>query len=184
MLPKESIDKIENVLKRRRRNSIEDVGDMHIIPSDYLDNLLNQAVEYHKDKGSAMNHIFNRLMKHLPEPVSESLAETLTDSRNFEDEDELDDDKDVTFDLNMLKKLENDVIYTVFGYDHSVEYELLSLHGSNDYYTIPELIHQLILYYYNYMKPVELIPVCPICPNTSARETDDKNLDAAPTDND
>merc|ERR1719410_353091 len=73
--------------KVRRRPTITDLGDMHIIPHDYLDNLLEDAVQHHTRKQSRMDHVQNRLQKHLPEPVAQTLAETLVTSVQ-EDEDE------------------------------------------------------------------------------------------------
>ena len=163
MLLQKCLDEFENVLER-----------IYIIQHDYLDQSLDQAIEYHKDRESVMAHVCKRLKKHLPEPVSETLAETLTDSMDDDYFEEEDKDKDTTFNLITLKELDNDVIFTVFGHNRLIEYELLSIHGSdNDYYIIPELIHQLILYYYNYMKPVELIPICPICTNNAVEKTSD-----------
>ena len=67
-------------LSNGRRPTITDLGDMHIIPHDYLDNLLEEAVGNHQRKQSRMDHVQNRLQKHLPEPVAQTLAETLVES--------------------------------------------------------------------------------------------------------
>jgi len=67
-------------LTHPRRPTITDLGDMHIIPHDYLDNLLEEAVNGHQRKQSRMDHVQNRLQKHLPETVAHTLAETLVTS--------------------------------------------------------------------------------------------------------
>eukprot|EP01083_Nonionella_stella_P213467 769924_1 len=62
---------------RQSRASITDIGDMHIIPHDYLDNLLENAVVHHRRKASRMEHVQTRLEKHLPNEIAATLAETL-----------------------------------------------------------------------------------------------------------
>jgi len=64
----------------QRRPTITDLGDMHIIPHDYLDNLLEEAVAEHQRRESRMDHVQRRLQRHLPEPVAQTLAETLISS--------------------------------------------------------------------------------------------------------
>ena len=75
--------------KEQRRPSITDLGDSKIIPHDYLDNLLEEATANNEGKEAIMMHIQLRLQRHLPLPVSQTLAETLVNSvPGMEDEDE------------------------------------------------------------------------------------------------
>ena len=91
-------DQSSNVLSHqldalRRRPTITDMGDMHIIPHDYLDNLLEEAVAQHQSRASRMQHVQQRLQRHLPEPVAQTLAETLVTSvHDAEDDDDDGDD--------------------------------------------------------------------------------------------
>ena len=79
---------LEHKLNHNRRPTITDLGDMHIIPHDYLDNLLEDAVTHHIRKESRLKHVQNRLEKHLPEPVAQTLAETLITSVQENDEED------------------------------------------------------------------------------------------------
>ena len=91
--------------KVRRRPTITDLGDMHIIPHDYLDNLLEDAVSNHQRKQSRMDHVQDRLQKHLPQPVAETLAQTLVASV----QDDTDNDEDDDIDMNVtFNKINND----------------------------------------------------------------------------
>ena len=74
-----------NGITSNRRPTITDLGDMHIIPHDYLDTLLEEAVANHQTKQSRMDHVQNRLQQHLPEPVAQTLAETLVNSVENDD---------------------------------------------------------------------------------------------------
>eukprot|EP00485_Elphidium_margaritaceum_P005933 CAMPEP_0202695224 /NCGR_PEP_ID=MMETSP1385-20130828/8872_1 /ASSEMBLY_ACC=CAM_ASM_000861 /TAXON_ID=933848 /ORGANISM="Elphidium margaritaceum" /LENGTH=837 /DNA_ID=CAMNT_0049351211 /DNA_START=54 /DNA_END=2567 /DNA_ORIENTATION=+ len=75
-------------LSKGRRPTITDLGDMHIIPHDYLDNLLEDAVANHQRKESRMDHVQQKLQRHLPEPVAHTLAETLLTSVHDGDDDD------------------------------------------------------------------------------------------------
>ena len=79
-------NQLNEKLGNGRRPTITDLGDMHIIPHDYLDNLLEDAVANHRRKQSRMDHVQDRLQKHLPEPVAQTLAETLVDSVQNDDD--------------------------------------------------------------------------------------------------
>merc|ERR1712129_246109 len=86
-----------------------DLGDMHIIPHDYLDNLLEDAVTHHQRKASRMEHVQNRLEKHLPQPVAETLAQTLVASvQDDDDEDDNDNNMMDVFRANQQGKNEED----------------------------------------------------------------------------
>eukprot|EP01083_Nonionella_stella_P153747 494375_1 len=148
--------------------TIEDLGDMHIIPNDYLDKVISVAVKNHKyDVSSATQHVVYRLNKHLPEPVSRTLAETCI--RSVSDHDQFDlEPKHVAFDLNALKAVGNHTLCTVFGYTRGFESILLSGNTNNSYYYIPELLNLLIVYYYHYMDPKELQPSCAFCSEQSS----------------
>lgn len=73
-------DQLNEKLTHPRRPTITDLGDMHIIPHEYLDNLLEEAV-------ARIQHIQERLQRHLPEPVAHTLAETLVNDGQDEDGD-------------------------------------------------------------------------------------------------
>eukprot|EP01084_Bolivina_argentea_P030759 56941_1 len=72
--------KLNDKVSHNKRETITDLGDMHVIPHDYLDNLLDEAVANHRRKQSRMDFVQNRLEKHLPQPVAATLAETLITS--------------------------------------------------------------------------------------------------------
>eukprot|EP01083_Nonionella_stella_P036762 100305_1 len=62
-------------LNHNHRPTITDLGDMHIIPHDYLDNLLEDAVTCHT-RGCGMDQV----QEHLPGPVAAALADILVPS--------------------------------------------------------------------------------------------------------
>eukprot|EP01083_Nonionella_stella_P009179 26565_1 len=70
----------------KKRPTITDLGDMHIIPHDYLDKLLEEEGAKHTRKESLMKHVQARLEKHLPQPVAATLADTLVTSVQGNDE--------------------------------------------------------------------------------------------------
>eukprot|EP01084_Bolivina_argentea_P263700 446414_1 len=86
---KEREETLNDKLNHKKRPTITDLGDMHIIPHDYLDNLLEDAVAHHTRKESRMNHVQDRLQKHLPQPVAATLAETLVTSVQEDESNEL-----------------------------------------------------------------------------------------------
>eukprot|EP01083_Nonionella_stella_P212674 767786_1 len=73
-----------NHAKPTRGPSITDLGDMHIIPHDYLDNAVDEAVTYHKGKEARINYLKHKLKKHLPEEVAGTLAETVVTQKEEE----------------------------------------------------------------------------------------------------
>lgn len=70
----------DHITNHSKSSTITDVGDMHIIPHHYLDQLLEDAVTHHNRKQSRMGHVQKRLEKHLPSPVAHTLAHTLISS--------------------------------------------------------------------------------------------------------
>jgi len=90
-------------LTHSKRPTITDLGDMHIIPHDYLDNLLEDAVAQHTRKQSRMAHVQDRLGKHLPEPVAQTLAETLVTS--VQSDEDNDDARQIGHAANALERV-------------------------------------------------------------------------------
>lgn len=68
----------------QRRQSITDLGDMHIIPNDYFDHLLEDSTAFYEDRKSRQEFVQKRLQRHLPESVAATLSETLIQSINGE----------------------------------------------------------------------------------------------------
>ena len=69
----------------KRQPTIEDAGDYQIIPHDYLDNILEEAVQLYQTTELRQGHVQRRLQRHLPEPVAHTLSETLVQSVKAED---------------------------------------------------------------------------------------------------
>ena len=74
--------------EKERKPSITDLDDMYIIPDNYLDDLLEEAVAIHQRRHSRLEHIRRRLVRHLPESVAHSLAETLATSVTMDDDED------------------------------------------------------------------------------------------------
>ncbi len=68
------------------RLSITTIGDMHIIPHDYFDYLLENAQKYYNEKKSRKDYVKIMLQKNLPEPVAQAAAEALIDSLPNDDQ--------------------------------------------------------------------------------------------------
>ena len=70
---------------RERRSSITSLGDLNIIPDNYSDDLLEDAVKYHETRSSRIDYIEDRLKEYLPADIALSLASTLADSLQKDD---------------------------------------------------------------------------------------------------
>eukprot|EP01084_Bolivina_argentea_P016877 31528_1 len=69
----------------------------------------------------------------------------------------LEQKKQIYFDLNAIKKLENsNKYYIVFGYIRNIQPLFSNNRNQNPYYYIPELIYWKILHYFHCMPPTWL----------------------------
>ena len=87
-------DALKLQIKKSRRSSITDLGDMHIIPHNYLDLILENAVKNYQTREERKHNILQRLQTHLPKVVATSLANNLMDEL-YSENNETDSDTNV-----------------------------------------------------------------------------------------
>jgi len=72
-------NQLEIDLDPNRRKSIVQLGEMGVIPNEFIDDILVGAMTQHRRKESRMQFVKSKLERNMPTVVAETLAENLID---------------------------------------------------------------------------------------------------------
>eukprot|EP01084_Bolivina_argentea_P035490 65830_1 len=114
-----------------------------LIPSNYLNQIIKEALLYHNDKKCIIRHGSMHLEKYLSQSLSHVIiTEKMKEMGYIKDKFILQSIfRRKPFNLQHIKLLNKDTIFTVYGFNRGFEQEIL--------FPIPDIVHCLILFYYH-----------------------------------